>query len=147
MIPLVKVWFLILADEPRLSISPSQLVFRVGDQLTVTADARPAVHRLACIASIPGEADYDIENTYDVANKQIVGATISITDEMSGQKTVVQCTAVNSIDGRERTSCKNVTIIVEAAVRKYPKCPWTRSSNDVTSVNEVEFQINSVLMV
>ena len=104
-----------LTDEPRLVISPSQLVYRAGDILTVTADARPRVHRLGCTSETEGEAIRKlIDENYNETTSEIVRETIIITEDMEELETIIKCMAVNNIEGRDYVASNNLSIKVEA---------------------------------
>ena len=104
-----------LADEPRLTISPYNLSYRAGDILTVTADARPSVHRLECTSETEGEEiRILIDENYNETTSEIARETISITEDMEGLETIIKCMAVNNIEGRDYLAAKTISIKVDA---------------------------------
>ena len=104
-----------LTDEPRLMFNPSNFSYRTGYILTVTADARPSVHRLGCTSETEGEAIRKlVAENYNDTTSEIVRETIIITEDMEGLEIIVNCMAVNNIEDRDYVASKTLYIKVEA---------------------------------
>ena len=95
--------------------NPSNFSYRTGYILTVTADAHPSVHRLECTSETEGEEiRILIDENYNETTSEIVRETIIITEDMEGLEIIVNCTAVNNIEGRDYVASNTLSIKVDA---------------------------------
>ena len=90
-------------------------MYRAGDILTVTVNARPSVHRLECTSKREGEETRKlVDENYNTTTSEIVRETISITEDIEGLVTIIKCVTVNNIEGQYYVASTMLSIKVEA---------------------------------